>query len=416
MSIKRKSEKMNASEAIGLIKSGMSVSIGDMNAEPMTLSTELWRQGRELEEVTIFTGLRFTGYSFLDGEDGKAFKLKTWFIPGTVASGPKHRIRADYYPISWAQVAPFLERTPVDVTLVQVSPADANGYHSFGTSTSHSRSMLKGAKIRIAEVNKRMPRTCGDTLVHCSEFDALVEADYDIIENPFREGDKIDRAIGRKVAELIPDGTTLQFGIGTIPTQVVNELVTLKRQNLRIISQLTDAARQLIDEGCCTEENPKATVAEVLGTKDLYEWVENNPAIEMADCSVTHSARGLSAVENFVSVNSALEVDLSGQINSEIIGGQQVGGIGGSIDFVIGGQNIGCATIIAMRSCTRDGKSRIVQQFDTPIVTSPRSLTQFVVTEFGVADLRDLTLEERKKALIAISHPDHRSELAQSCS
>jgi 4-hydroxybutyrate CoA-transferase len=401
-------------DAVTAVRRGMTVYVGSMSAEPTSLTTALWARASELSNVTILGGMMLTGYPFLRPEARGAFTLRTWFMPGTLIGGTVKEISADFLPMSWAQTIRYLMRAPIDVAIVQVSPADASGFHSFGISASNTRAAVEAAKVVIVEVNEAMPRTRGDSLVHESEFDVVVHADHPLPEFPHRAADPIDDAIGLMAAERIPDGATIQFGIGTIPGATLKGLVALGRRDLRVISQLTDSARLLIEAGACTEEDPKAMVGEILGTRQLYRWVHENPAISMVDGLKTHSIEGLSRVSNFASVNSALEVDLYGQVNSESVGGRQSGGIGGSIDFAIGAQFAGALSVVALRSTTTAGTSRIVSTLMPGAVTVPRTLVQVVITEHGVADLRALSVRERALALASIAAPEHRDQLMKA--
>jgi acyl-CoA hydrolase len=404
----------SATDAIDAISSGMTVALSSLSSEPLSLTSALWERGARLHDVTVVSGMMLTGYPFLTGAGAGAFKLRTWFMPGTLLGGAAHELKADFLPLSWAQTVRYLEAQSFDVVLIQVGPADAEGRHSLGINTSQMRAMLKSAKLVIAEVNEAMPRTCGDSLIDGDVIDILVEADHALPEFPHRDGDEIDRSIGRHAAELIADGSTLQFGIGTIPGATLDGLISLQRRHLRIVSQLTDPARRLIESGCCVEDNPKAIVGDILGTADLYRWVDRNPAIHMTDGFTTHSIEGLKRREKFVSVNSGLEIDLYGQLNSESLDGRQAGGIGGSIDFAIGAQLEGGRSIIALRSRTKRGGARIVPRLMAGPVTVPRTLVQFVVTEHGVADLRNRTVHERATALASIAHPDDRAALLEA--
>lgn len=404
----------SAAEAVGAIKSGMTVAMTSLSAEPLSLTAALWDRAPHLRDVTIVSGMMLTGYKFLTGPAAEAFSLRTWFMPGTLLGGAARELKAEFLPLSWVQTIRYLQQQRFDVALIQVSPADSAGRHSLGINTSQARVMMQSAALVIAEVNEAMPRTCGDSLIDAGEIDILVHADHPLPEFPHRAGDATDRTIGRRAAELVPDGATLQFGIGAIPGATVDALIALKRRGLRLISQLTDPAWRLIEAGCCVDENPKATVGDILGTAGLYRWVDGNPAIAMTDGFGTHSIRSLMGRENFVSVNSALEVDLYGQLNSETLDGRQAGGIGGSVDFAIGAQLDGASSVIALRSRTRDGRSRIVRHLTPGPVTVSRTLVQQIVTEHGVADLRNCTVRERAVALAGIAHPDDREALLRA--
>lgn len=406
----KRQEWRSAADAIDSIRSGMTVGVGHLGAEPTDLTAELWSRGDRLRDVTLLSGMMLTGYPFLNAPD--AFRLKTWFMPGSLLGPEMRDIRLDYLPLDWTQTACFLAGTRIDVALVQVSEADAEGYHSLGISTSQQAPMISNAAIVIAEVNPAMPRTRGRAaLIHRSRIDICVRAEHLLIEFPHRKEDAIDRQVGLNAASLIPDGSILQFGIGTIPAAMLDRLVELGRKDLLVYSQLSDAARRLVEAGACRGAGPQAVIGEILGTRSLYSWADNNNALMMASALETHSLEALSGRSNFVSVNSAMEIDLFGQVNSEILNGCQIGAIGGSLDFAMGGQFQGGRAIIALRSATKSGRSRIVPCLPQGPVTLPRSLVQTVVTEYGIADLRGKSVAERALAIAAIAHPDHRETL-----
>lgn len=401
----------SAAEAASLVASGQVVAVAQLGAEPVSITGALWARAPDVRDVTIVTGMMVTGYSFLKIPDSP-FRLRTWFMPGALLGGAFREVTAEYMPLSWAQTARWLCQLRPDVTLIQVSPADAEGFHSLGVSTSMTRPMMRGAGLVIAEVNARMPRTLGHSRVHRSEIDWLVPADHDIPDFPHRDGDAVDRAIGERAARFVPDGATLQFGIGTIPGATVGALIGEGRRDLRILSQLTDPAMRLIEAGAGTTKGPAAFVGDILGSQELYRWADGNPAVSMVtDATESH---GLDAVHRWsplVSINSALEIDLYGQVNSEVTDGRTVGAIGGSIDFAMAAQVPGGTSVIALRSATRHGSSRIVPVLPAGPVTQPRSLQQFVVTEHGTADLRNLSVRERALAIADLAAPDHRDAL-----
>jgi acyl-CoA hydrolase len=405
----------SAADAIDLIRSGMVVGVGHLGAEPVTLTSELWQRTDRLRNVTLVAGMMVTGYPFLKELDSP-FRLRTWFMPGTLMSGDMRDVAADYLPLNWTQTARYLMSGILDAAIVQVSERDANGFHSLGISASQHLPMVRGARLVIAEVNAAMPRTCGDARIHESQIDVLVRGDHELLDFPNRSPGKVERTIGRRAAELVPDGAWVQFGIGSIPGAMLEGLIDLGRRDLRILSQVTDPARRLIDSDCCATSGPKAMVGEILGTRDLYAWSHENPDLFMTGAMATHRLETFAARGSFVSVNSALEMDLLGQVNSEWLDGRQVGAIGGAMDFGIAAQLEGNLSVIALNSVTNKGKSRIVPILGSGPVTVPRSLVQFVVTEYGTADLRNKTVQERAFALAAIAHPDHREALERAAS
>lgn len=400
-----------ATEALARVESGMTVAFPHLSAEPLALTEALWKRAETLGDLTVYSGMLLSGYGFLKGPAAANIRFKTWFMPGTLLRKSAADVKAEYLPLTWAQTGRFLNEVPIDVGLIQVSPADENGMHSIGVNATVSHALINNAKTVIAQVNRHMPRTCGDSLVPASAFDVIVEEDRELIEFPFRPTDEIDQQIGHRIAEFVEDGSVLQFGIGGIPGAAVEAMVERGCRDLSFISMATDSARQLIEAGCCREANPKAYVGDILGTSDFYRWIDNNPAIALADSSTTHTPESFVERKNIFSINSALEIDLFGQVNCETLGGKQAGAIGGSVDFAMAGQVEGVTSLIGMRSTTNKGASRIVRRLDSEIVTISRTFVQRVVTEYGVADLRNKSVNERALALAEIAHPDHRDWL-----
>jgi 4-hydroxybutyrate CoA-transferase len=403
----------SAVDALSHVTNGMTVAFPHLSAEPLALTAALWHRAAEISNLTVYSGMLLSGYKFLNSPAAANIKFKTWFMPGTLLRKTASDIQADYLPLTWSQTARFLRSVPIDVGLVQVSPANAEGFHSLGVNCTVSRAILQNAKFVIGQVNAEMPRTRGDSLVHSSQFDVLVDATQPLPEFPHRPTDEIDNSIGLRIADFVPDGATLQFGIGGIPGAAVEALIEKGRRDLTIISMLTDPARRLIEAGCGSTGSPKAFVGDILGTSDLYRWVHENDAIALADALTTHTIESFLKRKNLVAINSGLEVDLFGQVNSETLGGRQAGAIGGSVDFAIAGQVEGAQSLIGIRSTTKDGQSRIVRRLDSEIVTISRTLVQTVVTEFGVADLKNKSVNERAVAIANIAHPDHRPALLE---
>ena len=404
-------KKVSASEALLQVRSGMLVASGGLSAEPIVLLEALAERASATSSVTLLGGMFIDGYRALSPHLGNALRLETWFMPltllGDVGMGPD----VDFLPMTWTQVCRYVETLEIDVCLVMVSPADENGYYSLGISSSLNSFLVKRSRVVIAQVNDEMPYTLGDSLVHESQVDFIVEHSNSLPPYPLRPPGDLDAVIGRYVASLIPDGAMLQCGVGTIPEAVARRLAEEGRSGLRITGMLTDAGRGLVDAGCCVPDGPAIVVGEVCGSPDLYRWVDRNPAMVAKDGLHTHSLQALAEYPIFVSVNSTLEVDLFGQVNSEVLRTGQAGGIGGSVDFMMGAMFADNRSIVALPSITSRGVSRIVPSISKGLVTAPRTLVQFVVTEFGVADLRFLSASRRAEALANISHPDHREGL-----
>jgi len=320
-------------------------------------------------------------------------------------------VKADYLPLTWAQTARFLYETAFDVAMIQISPADCEGYHSLGLNCTVCRALLDSGKLVIGQVNDNVPRTLGDSRVHGSAFDILVNATEPLIEYPARPTDEVDHAIGELIADLVPDGSTLSFGVGGIPGAAAEALIAKGSRGLKFINTFTDPVMRLIDAGCACAENPKAHCGEIFGTNELYRWVDNNKALALTGALETHTPEALVGRKTVVSVNSALEVDLLGQVNAETIRGRQAGAMGGLVDFAVGGQVEGGQFILGLRSRTNSGLPRIVSRLDGNIVSLSRTFVETVVTEYGVARLRNKSVSERAVALASIAHPEDRDDL-----
>jgi acyl-CoA hydrolase len=402
---------VSAEQAMLAVRSGMLVATGGLSAEPVVLLEALAERASRVAPLTLLGGMLLDGYRVLSPHLGNAISLDTWFLPQTLLGDVRLGPNVDFLPMTWTQTCRYVGTLDIDVCLVQVSPADENGFHSLGISPSLNSFLVKRSKVVIAQVNAEMPYTLGDSLVHASEIDFPVEHSSPLRPYPHRAPDEVDAVIGRSVAGLIPDGATIQCGVGTIPESVARCLAEDGRTGLMITGMLTDAGRALIESGSCVSDGPSAMVGEICGSPGLYRWVDRNPAVQLLDGLHTHSLHALSGRPSFVSINSTLEVDLFGQLNSEVLRSGQAGGIGGSMDFMMGAQFPGNMSIVALPSRTSGGVSRIVPRISRGPVTVSRTLVQYVVTEHGVADLRFLSAARRAEALASISHPDHREEL-----
>ena len=403
---------VSADEALSVVQSGMTVVAGCLSSEPVVLLEALARRSQQVGSLRLVAGMFLDGYEALAPHLGNSIDFVTWFMPQTLLGDVTLGPRVDFLPLSIVQTFRYLTVLNPDVCLIQVSPPDEGGNYSVGISANTNLLLAQRARTVIVQVNPHMPFTTGpDSLLHESSIDFVVEASRPLRAFPNRAPDDRSRAIAAHVAQLIPDGATIQSGIGTIPEAALRQLLANGRTDLLLISQLTDAGRELIESGCCVADGPAAVVGEVLGSSELYKWVDHNPRVEMRNALGTHSLAALAKRRSFTSINSTLEVDLFGQINSEVVKTGQAGGIGGSLDFMMGSMFEGAQSILALPSTTSRGKSRIVPTITKGLVTAPRSLVQLVVTEYGVADIRSTTVKETAEALLSISHPDHRDGL-----
>jgi acyl-CoA hydrolase len=397
-------------KALSLVSSGATVVAGSGAAEPRMLLAGLADRARQVGDVLLLSGMLLSDYSFLEAPRS-ALRYRTWFMPGSLQGRTLDPSRVEFLPLAWSQMINYLERLPVDVALIQVSPKDPDGFHSLGVSVSYTKPVARRATFVLAEVNAQMPRTAGDSLIHESEIDAVVHVDYPIPAFPARKADAAGRRIAETAAAIITDGMTVQPGVGAIPNELMAILAD-RGVDVSLLSIMTDGCIAIVRNAAARGRVPVAFVGEIVGSKTLYDFVTENPAVAMAEGRATHSAAALAGVQPFVAVNSAVEVDLAGQSNQEMMGGRQAGGIGGSIDFMIAGSHPGNRSLLLLKATAKEGQiSRIVPRFTSPVVSVPRSVVQVVVTEFGLADLADKTVEERARALIGIAAPHHRAAL-----
>ena len=304
---------------------------------------------------------------------------------------------------------------PCDVALVQVSPADPEGFHSLGIGVDYIADALPHARAVIAEINAQMPRTSGGPRLRTADFAAFIETDRQVAELTTSPIGDIERAIAAHVVDLVKDGDTLQMGVGALPAAVVEQLKG--HRDLGVHSgMIADGVMDLIESGALTGARKPVDTGVVvtgaaLGTRRLYNAVEDGTRFRFDPVSRTHAPELLARVGPLVAINGGIEVDLTGQVNAEVSSGRYRGAVGGQVDFCRAAARGDGRSIITLRSTGRDGSSRIVQALSHGTVTTPRSDVDFVVTEHGVADLRGASLARRAAALIAVAAPQHRQEL-----
>jgi len=405
-------------EAILNIKSGNRVVFGHAAGEPIVLADELVRQKDRLTNVEIVHMVPLRECQYCLPEMKQHFYHNSLFA-GAGARQAIREGRADYTPVFFSEI-PRLFRDnilPVDVALIQLSPPDENGYLSFGVSVDYTMQAAKSSKIVIAEVNKQMPRTYG-AYIHISEVNYIVETDRPLIEIPLPKITSIEENIGRNIASLVPDRANLQLGIGGIPDAALKFLT--EKKDLGIHTEMfSDGVVELYEKGVvtnkCNNLNPGKFIATFLmGTKKLYQFVDNNPNVEMHPVDYTNNVMIAGKVNNLISINSALQVDLFGQVCADTLGYQQYSGVGGQVDFVRASSiSPGGKSIIALPSTNKKNTiSRIVSKLsEGTCVTTSRNDVHYVVTEYGIANLRGKTIRQRAEALIDIAHPDFRDQL-----
>ena len=415
-----KSKLITADQAATKIVSGNRVATGHACAEPITIINAMVKNKDAYKDVEIVHMVPMGKDEYTKPGMESHFIHNALFVGAStkeaVAQG-----RADFTPVFFSKIPDlFRKYLPIDVALIQVSSPDEHGCCSFGVSVDYTKTAAECAKVVIAEVNKQMPRTMGDSFINLSDIDYIVESNHPLIElTPPKIGD-VEKAIGKNCASLIEDGSTLQLGIGAIPDAVL--LFLKEKKDLGIHSEMiSDGVVELVEAGVITGKaktlhKGKIVVTFLMGTKRLYDFVDNNPMVEMYSVDYVNDPSVVAKNNKMVCVNSAIQVDFMGQVNAEMIGPTQFSGTGGQVDFIRGASMAkNGKAIIAMPSTACKGKvSRIKPYLDEgAAVTTLRNDVQYVVTEYGIAQLKGKTLKNRAKALINIAHPDFRNELIQ---
>lgn len=405
-------------EAARLVESGARVTLSGNAGVPRALLAALCARSAELRDVEVMSLLTLGEAPWARPEHAAAFRTNALFI-GENLRDAVNEGRADYTPVFLSEIPRlFRERAPIDVALVQVSPPDEHGFCSFGVSVDVVKPAAFLARQVVAEVNQRCPRTLGDAFIHVSRLSAVVEVDQELPELPAPAIDDVARRIGQHVAALVEDGDTLQLGIGAMPDAVLAALGD--KRDLGIHTEMfSDGVMRLVEAGVITGDRKplhrgKVVTSFLMGSRALYRWVHDNPVVEMHPSDYTNDPVVIAQHDRIVSVNSAIQVDLTGQVVSDSIGRRFYSGIGGQVDFVRGAARAAHGRpVIALRATARSGaSSRIVCELDpgAGVVTS-RGDVHLVVTEHGVADLWGRSVRERARRLIAVADPAFRDAL-----
>jgi 4-hydroxybutyrate CoA-transferase len=412
-----------AEDALRCVQSGMRVYIQPGCAEPETLVEALMRRAPFVEDVEVVHMMTMGPAPYVAPEMAGHFRHNAMFIGGNVREAINDG-RADYTPIYLSEIEELFESgaMPIDVALLQLSPPDSHGFCSFGVGVDTSLTAAKCARYVVAQINDQMPRTYGDSFIHVSELDAVVDSSRPLCVMKQSQSTDMQVAIARNVAALIEDGAVLQTGIGGIPDAVLPML--MDRRDLGVHSELvSNGVIPLIEAGVITGARKnfkprKIILGFAIGTKPLFDFVDNNPIFEFHPTAYSNDPGLIARNDKMVAINSALQVDITGQVCSDSIGNQFYSGIGGQVDFLRGAsRSKGGKPIIAISSTAKnDTISRIVPMLSpgAGVVTS-RGLVRYVVTEYGVAYLHGKTIRERAQALIDIAHPKFREELYDFC-
>lgn len=410
---------ITADEAAKLIASNTRVVLGHAAATPIDVVDQMVKNKERYNNVEIVHMLSLGSGKYMD-EDMEGHFVHNALFVGSNSRKALERGQGDYTPCFFNEVPSLFKDgiLPVDTAIIQLSPPDENGLMSYGVSNDYTKCAAEVAKTVIAEVNPNMPRVMGDNFIHIDQVDYIVETNNPIFELPQPVVGDIERAIGENCAALIEDGATLQLGIGAIPDAVL--LFLNDKKDLGIHTEMfSDGVLQLVKSGVINNSRKtlhpgKMISTFLMGSKELYEFVDNNPTVELHPVDYVNHPAIIMQNENIISINSCLQVDLMGQVSSESIGLKQFSGVGGQVDYVRGASMAkGGKSIIAIPSTASKGKlSRIVPFIDHgSAITTSRNDVHYVVTEYGVANLKGKTLRQRALALIDIAHPDFKEEL-----
>ena len=409
---------MTAQEAVQAVKSGDRIFLTGNCSVPKKILGALVDRAPELEDVEINQALTIGSADYVSPEMEGHLRVNTMFISHNTREAV-HEGRADFTPVLLSEFPLLFKENhlPVDVAFVHLSPPDEHGYCSFGVEVGLSKSPAESAEIIIAEVNEKMPRTLGDSFIHVNALDYIVPVSYDLPELPMGGGtSETVQTIAGYIAELIPDHATMQMGIGAIPDAVLEFLYDKK--HLGIHTELfSDGVIDLVEAGVLTNAKKtlhpgKIIAGFILGTKRLYKWVHNNPLIEFLRTEYVNDPFVIAQNERMVAVNSAIEVDLTGQVCADSIGTRLYSGVGGQLDFIYGASlSKGGVPIIALPSRAKNFSRIVTTLKEGAGVITTRNHVHYVVTEYGVADLYGKTIRERAQSLINIAHPEFRDRL-----
>ncbi|MDX1378076.1 MAG: acetyl-CoA hydrolase/transferase C-terminal domain-containing protein [Anaerolineales bacterium] len=411
-------------DAVQAIKSGDRIFLTGNVSVPQKILSALVEYAPNLENVEVCQALTIGPADYVKPEMEGHLRVNTLFISHNVRKAVQEG-RADFTPVHLSEFPLLFKRglLPLDVAIIHVSLPDEHGFCSLGVEVGLTKTPAESAKIIIAEVNQQMPRTLGDSFIHVSRLNYIVPVDYPIVEMPMSEegNSEVVEKIAGFVADLIPDGATMQLGIGAIPDAVLNYLH--HKKDLGVHSELfSDGVIDLVNAGVMTNANKtlhpgKIIAGFMLGTRKLYDWADDNPLIELHRTEYVNDPFVIAQNERMVAINSAIEVDLTGQVCADSIGPKLYSGVGGQLDFIYGAsRSKGGVPVIALPSTTtlKDGTlvTRIAAMLKegAGVVTS-RNHVRYVVTEYGVADLYGKTIRQRASQLINIAHPEFRADL-----
>lgn len=412
-------EYCSSEDAVKVIRSGQRIFVHGSASTPMHLLKVLFKRSAELKNVELVS-VSTLGNDIFDFPDfGNSFFMNSLFVSQNVR-GIVNSDHGDYIPVFLSEIPQLFDKgiLPLDVALIHVSPPDKHGFCSLGTSVDIARSAVKNAKHIIAQVNKQMPRTHGDGIIHVKDIHTLVEIDEALPEVTYgSRADETTMTIGKYCAELIEDRSALQMGIGAIPDAVLSCLTNHKDLGIHT-EMFSDGVIPLVECGVITNKYKKKHRGKIvtgfaIGTRKLYDFIDDNPQVVFLEIDYVNDTKVIRSNPKAVAINSAIEIDLTGQVCADSIGTYQYSGVGGQIDFMRGAAlSDGGKPIIALSSTTKNGTSKIVPFLKEGAgVVTTRAHVHYVVTEYGVAYLFGKNLRQRAMALIGIAHPVHREWL-----
>lgn len=407
-----------AEGAVSIVKSGDRVFFQGAAMTPNILIDALCNRHTEIRDVEIVSIHTEGEARYTTAPCNTSFKLNSLFVGGNVRKFV-NEFRGDYVPIFLSEIHLLFRRNilPLDVAFIQVSPPDKHGFCSLGVSVDVTLPAIEMAKTVIAQINPRVPRSHGDGIIHIDRIHFAIEVDRPIHEHEPSEISEVERQIGGHVASLIEDGATLQMGIGNIPNAVLSNLGNHKRLGIHT-EMFSDGVLPLIQSGVITGEEKRVKQGKVVscfavGSRTLYDFIDDNPICDFKEAAYTNDTAVIRKNPKVTAINSAIEIDITGQVCADTIGSMQFSGVGGQMDFIRGASlSEGGKPIFAMPSITNKGVSKIVPYLQKGAgVTTTRAHVHYVATEHGVVDLYGKNLQQRAKALISIAHPNHRETL-----
>ncbi|MEP2771496.1 MAG: acetyl-CoA hydrolase/transferase C-terminal domain-containing protein [Fulvivirga sp.] len=409
---------VDVNEAVGHVKSGDRVFIHGAAMTPKELINALCENASNLRGVELLHMHTEGDAPYAQEQYQESFKVNAAFVAGNVRSAVNSG-HGDYIPIFLSEIHLLFKRgiLPLDIAFIQVSPPDKHGYCSLGTSIDVTMSAIEEAKMVIAQINPNVPRSHGDGIIHQDKIDYGIEADVPIHSTNIGAASEAELNIGKYVAELVEDGATLQMGIGGIPNVVLSNLTNHKGLGIHT-EMFSDGILPLVKKGIITGENKivkqgKIVSCFAVGSEELYDFIDDNPIVHLKAASYTNDTAIIRKNPKVTAINSAIEIDLTGQVCADTIGRYQYSGVGGQMDFIRGASlSEGGKAIIAMPSVTKKGFSKIVPFLKEGAgITTTRAHVHYVVTEYGAVNLFGKNLKQRAHALISIAHPDHREQL-----